>query len=80
MTLPPIVPGPGDPDPTQPVYQQPVPVYYQRPPQAPPSDPARVMGNTVLVVVTLVGLFCVAPVVICLILGAFGAITGNASH
>jgi len=38
-------------------------------------NPGRAAGNTVIVIVTLVGLLCVLPVVaFCLLPGLFGAI------
>lgn len=66
---PPTVPGPNDPQPVPP--QQPIPVYAPQPLPVAPAGPARVAGNTVVVVATLFVLFCVLPVVICGISGGF---------
>jgi hypothetical protein len=76
MDLPPIVPGPGEPDQPPTAYippPQPLPVYYPQPPQ-PPWNPGRAAGNTVVVVLTLVGVFCGLPLVVCLLMAACGAL------
>ena len=87
MTLPPIVPGrpedeyglpiaPSFQDPPPPVYQpppQPIPVY--QPQTAPPPwNPGRAAGNTVVVLMTLIGVFCVLPILGCALLALFGSI------
>ena len=51
------------------------PVYYQHPPQAPTWNPGRAAGNTVVVIMVLVGLFCFLPAVVCgalVVLGNLG--------
>lgn len=79
---PPIVPG----DPTPPYGQQPYvpppqppppqPVYYQ--PGAPPPEwqPARAAGNTVVVVLTILGIFVGLPLLCCLGWLVFGGLAG----
>jgi hypothetical protein len=84
----PIIPGPAPyepptaplPPPVPEPYQPPAPppaqpVYYQHPPQAPTWNPGRAAGNTVVVVVVLVGLFCFLPAFLCLVLAALGNLT-----
>ncbi len=56
---------------------QPVPVYCPQPPAAPPYNPGRAAGNTLVVVLTLVGIFCVLPILGCFILGAFGSLSNR---
>jgi hypothetical protein len=82
----PIVPGPNYEPPTAPL-PPPVPAaplappapaqpaYYQPPSQAPAWSPGRAAGNTVVVILVLVGVFCFLPAVVCgavVILGNLG--------
>jgi hypothetical protein len=86
VTLPPIVPGPDQPEEYPPTYQypaqysappaQPVPVYYQ-PPAAPAFNPTRTAGNTLVVVLVLVGIFCVLPALICAGIVLLGSFSGG---
>lgn len=90
MTVP-IVPGPGEPEPLpvwpqhdetpppSPVYYppQPVPVYYPQPPTAPTWAPGRAAGNTVVVILTLVGIFCGLPLLACGFFALMGALTNG---
>lgn len=83
MTQPPIVPGTNPVDPTQPFPVVPPPQYqqpaYQPPPKAPEWNPARAAGNTVVVVMTIVGIFVGLPLLCCGGMLLFGALTGAGS-
>ncbi len=72
---PPVPPGYYPPQSAPPV--QPVPVYYPHPPAAPSYNPGRAAGNTVVVVLTLFGLLCVLPTVLCFVFGAFGSLANR---
>lgn len=75
---PPIAPGPDEPYPPHLMYQPPQP--YQPPPPPAPTQPSDVVGKTalgtVVVVVTLFLLLCVAPMVFCVGCGAIGNLMG----
>jgi len=86
MTLPPIVPGRPEDEfglPIAPTFQDQPPTVYT-PPQAtpvyypqstpPPWMPSRAAGNTVVVLMTLIGVFCVLPILGCALLALFGSI------
>lgn len=79
MTQPPIVPGTNPVDPTEPIPVSPPaypPQQYAPAPQAPAWNPGRAAGNTVVVVMTLVGIFVGLPLLCCAGLLLFGAFTG----
>lgn len=88
MTQPPIVPGPGEPEPLPvwpehqevppPQYPPPQPIPVYQPQSAPPPwNPGRAAGNTVVVILTLVGIFCVLPLLACLIMGTLGNLSSH---
>lgn len=79
----PIVPGPSYDPPTAPMPAPVPPATYPipqagatPPPQPPEWRPARVAGNTVVVILTIVGIFVGLPLLCCLGWVAFGAIAG----
>lgn len=42
-----------------------------------PAGPGRVAGNTLVVILVLVGVFCVLPILGCALLAIFGSIGGH---
>ena len=74
----PIVPGPSYEPPTPP-YAVPAPVQRPAPAQPPEWRPSRVAGNTVVVIITIVGLICGIPLLLCACTTALGSFDFN-SH
>jgi hypothetical protein len=82
------VPGPAYepptaplPEPVAPAYQPPVqpaqPVYVQHPPQAPAWNPRETASKTVVVIMTIIGIFCGIPLALCAFVSCASAFTGN---